>query len=409
MRAEIVSVGTELLLGQITDTNATYLAQSLADLGIDLYYVSSVGDNLNRVVDTLRRGFERSDLIITTGGVGPTEDDLTREAVAALMGETPEVDEATVQTITAFFRNRNATMPERNRKQAWLIPSAEALPNPVGTAPGWFTQRDRHVIISMPGVPREMKRMWESEAIPRLKQYGYLPETVIVSRNLRTIGIGESSAEEVLGDLVHGTNPTVATYAKDDGVHVRITAKARTQEEARALLRPVVADAEGILGDYIYGYDNDSLPDAVIALATQTQHTIAVCEQGSGGTVTGALAANFGADSPFRGGADIEGVGATLLSLDGDAPADALVSGTPENARLLATTARRLYGTSHGLGVSVDVTQGSERYGTVACAVDANGVVTDLTRGYRTLPADIRRRAALWAVEYLRLALLGRL
>ena len=409
MRAEIVSVGTELLLGQITDTNATYLAQSLADLGIDLYYVSSVGDNLGRLVDTLRRGFARSDLVITTGGVGPTEDDLTREAVAALMGETPAVDEAMVQTISAFFRNRNAVMPERNRKQAWLIPSAEALPNPVGTAPGWFTQRHRHVVISMPGVPREMKRMWEHEAIPRLKRYGYLPETVIVSRNLRTIGIGESSAEEVLGDLVHGTNPTVATYAKDDGVHVRITAKARTQEEARALLQPVVAAAEAILGDYIYGYDNDSLPDAVLALAAQTGHTIAVCEQGSGGTVTGALAASLGADGPFRGGADIEGAGVALLAPDGDAGEEARVAGTAANARLLATTARRLYGATHGLGVSVDVAQGSERYGTVVCAVDASGVVTDLARGYRTLPADIRRRAALWAVEYLRLALLGRL
>ena len=265
MRAEIVSVGTELLLGQITDTNATFLAQSLADLGIDLFFVSQVGDNRGRLVDTLRRGWERSDLVITTGGVGPTEDDLTREAIADLVGETPTVDEATVETIRAFFRNRNAEMPERNRKQAWLIPSAQALPNPVGTAPGWFVQREGKIIVAMPGVPREMKRMWEREAIPRLG--AYLPETVLLTRNIRTIGIGESSVEEVLGDLVHGTNPTVATYAKDDGVHVRITAKARTSQEAAALLKPVVAEAERILGDHIYGYDNDALPEAVLSLA----------------------------------------------------------------------------------------------------------------------------------------------
>lgn len=404
MRAEIVSVGTELLLGQITDTNATYLAQSLADLGVDLFFVSAVGDNRGRLVDTLRRGWERSDLVITTGGVGPTEDDLTREAISDLMGETPQVDEPTVEMIRAFFRNRNAEMPERNRKQAWLIPSARALPNPVGTAPGWFVQRDGKIIVAMPGVPREMKRMWEQEAIPRLRPF--LPETVLVSRNLRTIGIGESSVEEVLGDLVHGTNPTVATYAKDDGVHVRITAKARTTAEAESALAPVVAAAERILGDHIYGYDNDGLPEAVLALATQRGERVAVCEQGSGGVVTGALAAYVSATSPFRGGLTIEGADSPLLA---DAATDAArESATPENARLLAATARSLFGASYGLGVSVDVTEGSPRYGTVVCAADANGAVTDLTRGYRTLPADIRRRAALWAVEYLRLALLGR-
>src|SRR4051812_22536265 len=155
MRAEIVSVGTELLLGQITDTNATYLAQTLADLGIDVYFVSQVGDNRGRLVETLRRGWERSDLIITTGGVGPTEDDLTREAISDLVGETPAVDAATVEMIRAFFRNRNADMPERNRKQAWLIPSAQALPNPVGTAPGWFVRKNEKILVAMPGVPRE--------------------------------------------------------------------------------------------------------------------------------------------------------------------------------------------------------------------------------------------------------------
>ena len=135
MRAEIVSVGTELLLGQITDTNATFLAQSLADLGIDLYYVSSVGDNRGRLVDVLRRGWERSDLVITTGGVGPTEDDLTREGISDLMGETPEVDEGSVEMIRAFFRNRNAEMPERNRKQAWLIPPRRRCRTPSARHP----------------------------------------------------------------------------------------------------------------------------------------------------------------------------------------------------------------------------------------------------------------------------------
>ncbi|MDQ2788018.1 MAG: molybdopterin-binding protein, partial [Chloroflexota bacterium] len=331
--------------------------------------------------------------------------DLTREAIADLVGETPQVDEATVEMIRAFFRNRNADMPERNRKQAWLIPSAQALPNPVGTAPGWFVQREGKIIVAMPGVPREMKRMWEQEAIPRLG--AYLPETVLLSRNLRTIGIGESSVEEVLGDLVHGTNPTVATYAKDDGVHVRITAKARTTEEATTLLKPVVAAAERILGDFIYGYDNAALPDAVLSLATRRGETVAVCEQGTGGVVTTTLGAFLSSDSPFRGGITLDDGASPVLNTR-TVPEHARAPATPEHARLLASTARQLFGASYGLGISVNVTQESAGYGTVVCAVDANGTVTDLTRGYRTLPTDIRRRAALWAVEYLRLALLDR-
>jgi len=405
MRAEIVSIGTEMLLGQITDTNATYLAQSLADLGIELYYVSQVGDNLGRVVDILRRGWERSDLIITTGGVGPTEDDLTREAIAELVGETPQVDEATVQTIEAFFRSRGGTMPERNRKQAWLIPSAVALPNPIGTAPGWFVRKNGKIAISMPGVPREMKRMWPEEAIPRLRPY--MPETVLLSRNIRTIGIGESTAEEVLGDLVHGTNPTVATYAKDDGVHVRVTAKARTTDEARRILAPVVAEAERILGEYIYGYDDDGLPAAVLKLARDSGQTVAVCEGGTGGVVLAALAAYIAPDSPFRGGANLEG-GAVIPAGVQGAMSGGGEPGSEGAARALATAARQLLGASVGLGVSVNVVQGSEGYGGVSCAVDVAGTVTAMTRSYRTLPADIRRRAALWAVEYLRTALLGR-
>lgn len=394
MRAEILSVGTELLLGQITDTNATWLAQSLADLGIDLYYVSAVGDNLGRLTETLQRGWDRSDLIITTGGVGPTEDDLTREGVAAMLGETPAVDTATVETIRAFFRNRGAVMPERNQKQAWLIPSATALPNPVGTAPGWFVQRDGRIIVSMPGVPREMKRMWVEEAIPRLRPF--LPETILVSRTIRTIGIGESSAEQELGELVHGTSPTVATYAKDDGVHIRVTAKARTREEAEAVLVPVVERVQGILGDYIYGYDADELPEAVLKLARERGQTVAVCEQGTGGTVVGSLAAYLAADTPLRGGSYFDRV------VEGG------TSGTEEAARVLATAARELHGVSLGLGVSVNVTQGSDTYGAIACAVDRGGTITALSRAQRTLPTDIRRRAALWAVEYLRTALLGR-
>ncbi|MGH2479548.1 MAG: competence/damage-inducible protein A [Ktedonobacteraceae bacterium] len=154
MRAEILSCGTELLLGHISDTNATYLSQSLSALGIDLYFVSQVGDNLGRIVETLSRAWERSDLVIMTGGLGPTEDDLTREAISALLGETMQVDSQLEVDLRARFAGASATMPDRNLKQATLIPSARVLPNPRGTAPGWLVEKDGHLIVAMPGVPR---------------------------------------------------------------------------------------------------------------------------------------------------------------------------------------------------------------------------------------------------------------
>src|SRR5438552_455466 len=167
MRAEIVSIGTELLLGTITDTNASFLAQRLANLGINCFYVSQVGDNLGRLVDTLERASERSELVITTGGLGPTQDDLTREAISTLLGEPMVVQPDLERELRAFFERRGVEMPERNLKQATLIASAEVLHNPVGTAPGWWVSRPHEdgtkVIVSMPGVPFEMKRMWESE------------------------------------------------------------------------------------------------------------------------------------------------------------------------------------------------------------------------------------------------------
>ena len=188
MRAVVISVGSELLDGFLTDTNATFLAQEMAALGIELVGVSQVGDSLPRILTTLRRAWDDADLIVTTGGIGPTEDDLTREAVAALLGETTTVDPDLLRGIADYFAARGLVMPEQNAKQAWLIPSAKALPNPMGTAPGWFVERDGHVIVSMPGVPREMMRMWREQAVPRLLPH--LGDRAVVSRTLKTIGIG---------------------------------------------------------------------------------------------------------------------------------------------------------------------------------------------------------------------------
>jgi nicotinamide-nucleotide amidase len=259
MRAEIVSIGTELLLGTITDTNASYLAQRLAALGIDCFYISQVGDNPGRLEETLRRAWERSDLTVTTGGLGPTQDDLTREAIASMLGEQPSVDPQIESELRLFFQRRGIEMPERNLKQAMLIPSANAIRNPVGTAPGWWverdTQRGRRTIVSMPGVPFEMKRMWEHEVEPRLSRAN---GGVIVSRTLKVLGLGESAVEEKVADLMSGANPTLAPYAKQDGVHLRITAKASNAIEAGKLISGLERKVRERLGRYIYGTDEDT-------------------------------------------------------------------------------------------------------------------------------------------------------
>src|SRR4051794_39734641 len=282
MHAEIVSIGTELLLGTITDTNASFLAQRLAAIGIDCYYVSQVGDNLGRLVDTLDRACKRSDLVVATGGLGPTQDDLTREAISALLGEDMAGVAALEQELRGFFERRGVQMPERNLKQATLIPSASALTNPVGTAPGWWVKREDPagtcIIVAMPGVPFEMKRMWEREVEPRLLSRGH---GVIISRTLKTMGLGESAVEAKVQDLMTGSNPTLAPYAKQDGVHLRITAKAEDSSVAERLIAGLETEVRARLGEAIYGVDQESPAGVVRRLLGEAGYNYALLEVGA--------------------------------------------------------------------------------------------------------------------------------
>ena len=288
MRAEILSIGTELLLGQIIDTNAQYLASRLADLGIDCLYISTVGDNPSRCRETLERALGRSDLVVSTGGLGPTEDDLTRETIAAVLGEVPVVDAALERELSTWFAARGVPMPDRNRKQAWLIPSARALPNPNGTAPGWDVRTGEKRIVAMPGVPREMTYMWEHHVEPTL-----IAGAVLRSRTLKMLGIGESAAEEALGELVRSTAPTVVTKAKNDGVHVRITDKdvdPATMDSRIAAMERVVRER---LGQYVWGTDDDTLGSVIGRGLSARGWRVATAESLSGGEVARILA-----DSP---------------------------------------------------------------------------------------------------------------
>ncbi len=408
MRAEILSCGTELLLGHITDTNATYLAQSLASLGIDLYFVSQVGDNQSRIVETLRRAWERSDLIIMTGGLGPTEDDLARESISALLGETMQVDPGLEAELRRMFATRSASMPERNIKQATLIPSAQALPNPYGTAPGWWVEKDGHIIVAMPGVPREMYRMWEQEAIPRLSPY---TGGLIFTRILRVSGLGESMVEERLDSLIHSNNPTIATYAKTDAVDVRITAKAGTRKEAEQQVAQMEARVRQILGHHIFGIDKETLSDVVGKLLLARKQTLAVME-----SLTGGLLANRITDVPASSAYFIGGVVAysTALKTQMGVPSGVLEQYgaiSEETARAMAHAARELLGADFGLGVTGvagPAMQEGKPIGTVYIAIEGpEGVVTAMGPGYRASPEDQKRLSVIAALNLLRLHLTG--
>ena len=408
MRAEILSCGTELLLGQITDTNATYLAQSLSALGIDLYFVSQVGDNQGRIVDTLRRAWERSDLIIMTGGLGPTEDDLARESISALLGETMQVDPILEAELRRMFATRRSDMPERNVKQATLIPSAKALPNPRGTAPGWWVEKDRRIIVAMPGVPREMYRMWEQEAIPRLKPY---TGGLIFTRILRVSGLGESSVEERLDSFLHGNNPTLATYAKSDAIDVRITAKADTSEEAERLVAEMEVRVRQVLGHHVFGTDKDTLQSVVGDLLLSSNQSLAVMESLTGGLLSSTITDVPKSSQYFVGGVmaysakfkEQMGVPYQIIEQYGTI--------SEETARAMAHAIRERLDADYGLGVigvaGPDQQEGKP-VGTIHIAVEGpQGVVTAMGPGWRGNREDNKRYGVLAALNLLRLHLEG--
>jgi nicotinamide-nucleotide amidase len=356
MKAEIVSVGTEILLGEIVDTNSAWLAARLPALGVDLYFKSVVGDNIDRIVDTIERALDRSDLVIMTGGLGPTDDDLTRESIAASLGEEMYIDEDMARALRGFFEGRGLTFPERNRKQAGLIPSASAILNPRGTAPGWWVEKshpekgDRY-IVAMPGVPHEMYRMWENEVEPRLIEIA--GKGVLVTRVLKTVGMGESMLDELIAPLSKdNTNPSIGVYAKQDGVYVRIGAKAATREAARELIAPVETEARKLLGAIVWGVDDESLEGAVGAMLRERGLTLATMESCTGGLLASTITDVDGSSDYFRGGyvsyaTEMKvalGVDAALIEQHG------VISS--EVACDMARVARENLGADYGIGVT---------------------------------------------------------
>ncbi len=300
---ELVAVGTELLLGQLVDTNSAYVAAALAENGIDCYAGHAVGDNRERIAALFREILERADGAISTGGLGPTVDDLTKEAVADALGLALELDREALAEIEGFFASIGRTMRENNRKQAYLPAGSVPLPNPHGTAPGFVALRaDGKFVACMPGVPREMKPMLAERLLPWLRSRFDVRDG-IVTRVLHTVNIGESEIDHRIADLFAASeNPKIAVLAHDYRCDVKIMAKAESTERARSAIAPLEAELSARLRGHIFGTDATSLEGAVLALLEERNESLAVAESCTGGRISAAITAVPGASRHFLGG-----------------------------------------------------------------------------------------------------------
>lgn len=298
MNAEVIAIGTELLLGEIVDANTQAIARALRQLGIDLFRTTVVGDNLGRIADALRESLTRSQVVITTGGLGPTVDDPTREAVALALGVPTEFRPDLWDQIQERFARFGRTPTENNRRQAYLPAGAQAIENPVGTAPAFLVERGEGCIVSLPGVPEEMSTLLERSVVPYLRSRFSLHH-VILQRVLHTAGLGESALDEHIADLERLANPTVGLSAHPGQVDVRITAKAESEEQAVAMIRPLELKLRERLGTAIYGADEEGLPEVTLRLLTERGWRLVVVEAGTSGAISAALA---GLGHPFAVG-----------------------------------------------------------------------------------------------------------
>jgi len=411
VKAEIIAIGTEILLGDIVDTKSALIARQLPELGIDLNYKTVVGDNMGRITETFQRAWDRSDLIITTGGLGPTEDDMTREGICALLGEQPVVDEDLERRLRAFFEGRGYPMPPSNIKQAWLIPSCRAIDNPRGTAPGWWTEKDGRSIVSMPGVPGEMERMWNNEVRPELERRS--DGQVLVTRTIKTVGIGEGSVDEMAKHLYGTPGIGIGTYARADGVHLRIGAKAATREEAWERIHPIEQEMEAIFGSAIWGKDDDTLEGSIGNMLIERRQTLGSMESCTGGLFASTITDVAGSSEYFLGG--LVAYSTDLKLESGIAPEVVEEFGviSPETAIEMAKAARTRLGTDYGVGITgvagPDPQEGKSP-GTVHVAVAGpDGAMGNLSMSMNQGRQAVKRRAVTTALLLLRRALLGEL
>ena len=405
LSAEIIAVGTELLLGEITNTDAVTVARALSELGINAYYQTVVGDNPDRLYDVIMTAKKRADIIITTGGLGPTFDDLTKQVAARAFGKELVLNEEELSRIKAYFEKLGRNMTENNARQAYLPEGCEVFVNEWGTAPGCAIEDEGKILIMLPGPPRECKPMVKYRMVPYLKK---LSDAHLVSHSIRIYGMGESSVEDKIAPFAEEmTNPTLAPYAKDGEVLLRVTGKATTEEEADAITKPVIERVCNLLGDVVYGVDIDSLHAAVAKLMLEKKLTLATAESCTGGLVASLITDISGASEFFRGGVcaytnemkmELLGIPKELLDTYGAV--------SSECAEELSRAACKKFGTDAGIGVTgyADPSSGDEKNpgGTVYVAVTLAGKTVS-SKIYQPMSRALAKsRAAQEAFNLLR-------
>ena len=408
MHAEVISIGTEILMGEIVDTNSGYLASELAKIGVEVRWVTKVGDDPERLFEAIDRAWSRSDVTITSGGLGPTSDDLTRESIARAMGEKMEVQDDLLAHLESQFAGRGFPMPATNVKQATLIKSADAIPNPLGTAPGWWVHKNDRVIAAMPGPPRELYGMWASQVGPMIRSMN--PDVAIVTRTLKTFGITEGGLDEMLSPLFRSVNPTLGIYSKEDGIHLRAIATARSAKEAHDLIQPMESEIRQIVGQAVWGVDDETAATMAIGALKTSGSTLGVIEGFTGGLFASTLTDAAGSAEVFRG---------SLVASDGQIPGSpdidpderaASSSPEPETAVTMAEAARDLFKTEVGVGITGLVTQPSRASGAVDSAHMAFAIGRSVTTRSGSYPARrmrIKARAVTHALLELIRALNG--
>ena len=412
MGTEILTVGTELLLGQKVDTNAAWISQRLAEAGIDVFYRTTVGDNWGRIEAAMRLALSRAEVLIVTGGLGPTEDDLTRDVLAAVMGRPLTLDPAILAYIEQRFAHRRIPMAENNRKQAMVPEGAEALHNPRGTAPGLLAAWDGKLVACMPGVPSEMKPMCLEQVIPRIREtFGIRGR--IVSRVLKACGISESTLDQRIGDYFREMrNPTIGVLAHQGEIHIRLTCKGDDPRQIAALLDDLEAKIRGRLGHLIFATDEERMEAVVGRLLRQRGATLALAESCTGGLVASRLTDIPGSSDYVERGVVAYSLAAKEAALDVPrALLDAHGAVSLQVATAMAEGVRRRSGTTFGLsttGVAGPTGGTPEKpVGLVCVALAWEG--GDSAREFRLLGEreTIKYRASQMALEMLRRHLLG--
>ncbi len=410
-KAEIVAIGSELLLGQIVDTNSAWIAQRLTGLGVDLFFKTVVGDNPARMRDVIDRALERSDLVITSGGLGPTQDDLTRESVAEVTGRMLVLDQELLSQIERRFRSRGFIMTANNERQALIPKGAIPVQNPNGTAPSFIVEDPRGVICALPGVPFEMKWLFDNEVAPYVRRRFELAE-VITYRVLKVADIGESAVDDRIGHLIAGSsNPTVGVLAHPGQVDVRIAAKARSVDEAMKLIRPVEREVRGLLGRHVFAVGDEAMEDAVGNLLRDRGVSIAVYEDLTGGMVADRL--QQASPEHFLEGTIGNSASSIRRLLErsrrpnqGDSLLEEHQGLTDELARAVRSYAEADLGLAvHGVPDPGDTAENLARGRTFLSVTDGEG---GRTRSYNTAGRGRpdRTRMSLNAMELVRLALL---